>query len=331
MSRKHSGGVPGFSGNSVKLRGFLFKFPENFRENFREFWKIFRCAQNCAPKICDHFFIKISSNFEPFLGHFSPIFRKTPLGANFQYPKKSQKIAKKSQKIAKNFYAIKKLYNFQLFFAPLCPRNSKWKNAHFFEVFTTHFSTKFRWSNRFHTCKNDEIFRKKCTNFTKFCARNPPDVILTPPGNFGNSIPIRGFLSEIFPGVAACRKFRHFLHFLKIKFSTCEIGLGWCIRTETSNFLKFFCEGNFEQNCTFFVPGKSVNFRGYYLRETHAIAPKNAVAFSEGILGKIWTFLGDVHTEKITTFCKKFFTLFFQNPWNKIVSLRKFSVLFKFL
>ena len=122
-----------------------------------------------------------------------------------------------------------------------------------------------------------------------------------------------------------------FLHFLKIKFSTCEIGLGWCIRTETSNFLKFFCEDNFEQNCTFFVPGKSANFRGYYLRETHAIAPKNAVAFSEGILGKIWTFLGDVHTEKITTFCKKFFTLFFQNPWNKIVSLRKFSVLFKFL
>ena len=115
MSRKHSGGVPGFSGNSVKLRGFLFKFPENFRENFREFWKIFRCEQNCTPKICDHFFIKISSNFEPFLGHFSPIFRKTPLGANFQYPKKSQKIAKKSQKIAKNFYAIKKLYNFQLF------------------------------------------------------------------------------------------------------------------------------------------------------------------------------------------------------------------------
>ena len=113
--RKCPGDAPGFSGNSVKPRGFLFKFPENFRENFRASGKIFRRAQNFAPKICDHFFVKFSSNFEPFLGHFSPIFRKTPLGANFQYAKKSQKIAKKSQKIAKNFYAIKKLYNLQLF------------------------------------------------------------------------------------------------------------------------------------------------------------------------------------------------------------------------
>ena len=331
MSRKHSGGVPGFSGNSVKLRGFLFKFPENFRENFREFWKIFRCAQNCAPKICDHFFIKISSNFEPFLGHFSPIFRKTPLGANFQYPKKSQKIAKKSQKIAKNFYVIKKLYNFQLFLRLFARGIQSEKMRIFSRFLLLIFRRNSGGVIDFIHVKMMKFFVKKCTNFTKFCARNPPDVILTPPGNFGNSIPIRGFLSEIFPGVAACRKFRHFLHFLKIKFSTCEIGLGWCIRTETSNFLKFFCEDNFEQNCTFFVPGKSVNFRVYYLRETHAIAPKNAVAFSEGILGKIWTFLGDVHTEKITTFCKKFFTHFFQNPWNKIVSLRKFSVLFKFL
>ena len=265
------------------------------------------------------------------MGHFSPIFRKTPLGANFQYPKKSQKIAKKSQKIAKNFYAIKKLYNFQLFLRLFARGIQSEKMRIFSRFLLLIFRRNSGGVIDFIHVKMMKFFVKKCTNFTKFCARNPPDVILTPPGNFGNSIPIRGFLSEIFPGVAACRKFRHFLHFLKIKFSTCEIGLGWCIRTETSNFLKFFCEDNFEQNCTFFVPGKSVNFRGYYLRETHAIAPKNAVAFSEGILGKIWTFLGDVHTEKITTFCKKFFTLFFQNPWNKIVSLRKFSVLFKFL
>ena len=115
MLRKCPGGVPGFSGNPVKPRGFLFKFPENFRENFRASGKIFRRAQNFAPKICDHFFVKFSSNFEPFLGHFSPIFRKTPLGANFQYAKKSQKIAKNRKKIAKNFYTIKKLYNLQLF------------------------------------------------------------------------------------------------------------------------------------------------------------------------------------------------------------------------
>ena len=42
-------------------------------------------------------------------------------------------------------------------------------------------------------------------------------------------------------------------------------------------------------------------------------------------------FGGSCTPKKNTTFCKKFFTLFFQNPWNKIVSFRKFSFLFKFL
>ena len=281
------------------------------------------------------FVIIFSSKFRQILSHFWAIFRlffEKPLwGRTFNTQKnrkKSQKNRKKSQKF---FYAIKKLYNFQLFLCLFARGIQSEKMRIFSRFLLLIFRRNSGGVIDFIHVKMMKFFVKKCTNFTKFCARNPPDVILTPPGNFGNSVPIRGFLSEIFPGVAACRKFRHFLHFLKIKFSTCEIGLGWCIRTETSNFLKFFCEDNFEQNCTFFVPGKSVNFRGYYLRETHAIAPKNAVAFSEGILGKIWPFLGDVHTEKITTFCKKFFTLFFQNPWNKIVSLRKFSFLFKFL
>ena len=260
MSRKHSGGVPGFSGNSVKLRGFLFKFPENFRENFREFWKIFRCAQNCAPKICDHFFIKISSNFEPFLGHFSPIFRKTPLGANFQYPKKSQKIAKKSQKIAKNFYAIKKLYNFQLFFAPLCPRNSKWKNAHFFEVFTTHFSTKFRWSNRFHTCKNDEIFRKKMHKFYKILRAESSGCHPDTTRKFRKFHSNPGVFVRDFPGCSSMSKISAFFAFFKNQIFNMRNRPGVVHQNWNLQFFEIFLWRQFWTKLHFFCPRKKCQF-----------------------------------------------------------------------
>ena len=128
------------------------------------------------------FVIIFSSKFRQILSHFWAIFRlffEKPLwGRTFN----TQKIAKNRKKIAKNrknFLRNKKIIQFSTFFAPLCPRNSKWKNAHFFEVFTTHFSTKFRWSNRFHTCKNDEIFRKKMHKFYKILraesSRGHPD------------------------------------------------------------------------------------------------------------------------------------------------------------
>ena len=143
MIHKCPEGVPGFSGNPVKPRGFLFKFPENSRENFRASGKIFRRTQNFTPKICDHFFVKFSSNFEPFLGHFSPIFRKTPLGANFQYAKKSQKIAKNRKKLQK-FLRNKKNYTICNFFCASLPEECEVKKCAFFRGFFLHFSTKFR-------------------------------------------------------------------------------------------------------------------------------------------------------------------------------------------
>ena len=163
------------------------------------------------------------------------------------------------------------------------------------------------------------------------CAESPggpPDT----PRKFRKLRSNPGVFARDFPGCSSMSKISTFFAFFKNQIFNMQNRPGVVHQNWNLRFFEIFFRRQFWTKLHFFCPPEKVLIFAGIISGKPTRLPLKMVAH---FLGEFWAkyghFWGGVHTEKNTTFCKKFFTLFFQNPWNKIVSFRKFSFLSKFL